>query len=67
MASVLKSDTLSLSLSDHLPVFVSWKSNDPNEALEQWYWLFNNVIDIHCLLIHVESKFDTSQNGFLLQ
>ena len=26
MASVLKSDTLSLSLSDHLPVFVSWKS-----------------------------------------
>ena len=26
MASVLKSGTLSLSLSDHLPVFVSWKS-----------------------------------------
>ena len=25
-ASVLKSGTLSLSLSDHLPVFVSWKS-----------------------------------------
>ena len=88
MASVLKSGTLSLSLSDHLPVFVSWKSrsikskvpghktitfrstknisidnflsdldrvpwntlemfNDPNEALEQWYCLFNNVLDIH--------------------
>ena len=77
-----------LSLSDHLPVFVLWKSisikskvpghktitfrstknisvenilsdldrvpwntlemfNDPNEALEQWYCLFNNVLDIH--------------------
>ena len=88
MASVLKSGTLSLSLSDHLPVFVSWKSrsikskvpghktitfrstknisidnflsdldrvpwntlemfNDPNEALEQWYCLFNSVLDIH--------------------
>ena len=88
MASVLKSDTLSLSLSDHLPVFVSWKSrtiksevpghktitfrstknisfdnflsdldrvpwntlemfNDRNEALEQWYCLFYNVLDIH--------------------
>ena len=88
MASVLKSGTLSLSLSDHLPVFVSWKSrsikskvpghktitfrssknfsidnflsdldrvpwntlemfNDPNKALEQWYCLFNNVLDIH--------------------
>ena len=88
MASVLKSGTLSLSLSDHLPVFVSWKSrfikskvpghktitfrwtknisidnflsdldrvpwntlemfNDPNEALEQWYCLFYNVLDIH--------------------
>ena len=87
-ASVLKSGTLSLSLSDHLLVFVSWKSrsikakvpghktitfrstknisvdsflsdlgrvpwntlemfNDPNEALEQWYHLFNNELDMH--------------------
>ena len=107
MASVLKSGTLSLSLSDHLPVFVSWKSrsikskvpghktitfrltknisidnflsaldrvpwntlemfNDPSEALEQWYCLFNNVLIYTCLLKHVESKFNTNQNGFLL-
>ena len=30
---------------------VAWNTlemfNDPNEALEQWYCLFNNVLDIH--------------------
>ena len=39
--------------------------NDPIEALEQWYCLFNNVLGKH--MPHVELKFNTDLNGFLLQ
>ena len=42
--------------------------NDPNEALEQWYCLFNNVLGKHMPQSrHVELKFNTDLNGFLLQ
>ena len=85
---VLQSGTLPIFLSDHLPVFVCWKSRcsfskqsghkilhirfrktlsidtflndlscapwntlemfrDPNDALAQWYSLFNNILDSH--------------------
>lgn len=86
--NVMKSGTLPITLSDHLPVFVNWKSRsntavmsghkpilfrslrnfsvdkflsdlqcipwntldmftDPNDTLEQWYCLFNNVLNLH--------------------
>lgn len=85
---VRKSGTLDISLSDHLPVFVNWKSRvikpkntdhntrtfrplrnfmadsfvndlrcvpwnsldmftDPNDALDQWYCLFRDVLNLH--------------------